>query len=941
MLFLLLCAFSSWQTIFAQNIAKPLAPDVAALHHFSQVQVGHYTGTTNVSIPFPSLKGRELSVPISLSHISSGIKVAELPPSTGRNWALSAGGSITQAIRDQHDAIRIAHPIPAVNQFPTSRIEIGNRLAPDYSGSDEEPDIFSYSFLGRSGKLMMDNNLNFHAIPFEPIKVSNLITTAENMPPVIVDENGTKYIFGKKIYDTTPSMGINEKLTSVTHYLTQVINAEQTDTLTFSYEEVTINYDARVYQDHKDFARHFEFLGMEPLYHKPGIPTSFHLDNTNQTFVYISKISSSMGYVDFMYEARGADTELGLGLKNLVGLQYRNLNHELLSHYKLEYGNGLLLSKVINVDVLTQEETYYAMEYYPGSLPDRVNNNYQYDAWGYYNLNNAGHPFPKLVYGFNITDVYANRFPDEQYTLIGSLKKIIYPTKGYTQFYYELNKSKTLTTLDQDLPATNLVGGLRVKRIEDYDGISSKPYNVKKIEYEDGDLSYAPIFSRFWQSNRFKNTYCGECEIIIYDVLTLTGTLQTYACAIFGSPITYTKVKEIYGENGEFGYSTFEYSPSNALPNSTMIPTDVKSYVAGNLLRKTDYNARGIMVKDVVNEFEQLNVIKQPGFTIRFSKEIWPIDWERNTQYYSAEHEAGALSAEHSVFDVQPYELESGWVRKKKETTKSYDANKPSSYSEQIVNFEYDNKRHQQVTKVTTKDSKGTDLITLYKYPDSSHNDVQLAYLFNKNKVASPYLTEKYYMDANGNQKFISGEETFYTLGRPTGKNNRYPYNGTIQSVNQLNLTYTHFNGLLRVTESIRRDGTPTAYFWGFNNSELVMEAFNISHATLKTAVEQTMATMNGYTQNDFETFMRYVSPLDNLDKKSKWKEFNTKLRANTLLSGARIETFSHIPLRGISSKTDANNLSTYYEYDGFGRLAVVRDDDFNIKQLNKYKYAN
>lgn len=51
----------------------------------------------------------------------------------------------------------------------------------------------------------------------------------------------------------------------------------------------------------------------------------------------------------------------------------------------------------------------------------------------------------------------------------------------------------------------------------------------------------------------------------------------------------------------------------------------------------------------------------------------------------------------------------------------------------------------------------------------------------------------------------------------------------------------------------------------------------------------------------------------------------------------AQMTTYTYSPLVGMTSACSPNNLATYYEYDGLGRLAQIRDIDSNI--LKKYDY--
>ncbi len=54
----------------------------------------------------------------------------------------------------------------------------------------------------------------------------------------------------------------------------------------------------------------------------------------------------------------------------------------------------------------------------------------------------------------------------------------------------------------------------------------------------------------------------------------------------------------------------------------------------------------------------------------------------------------------------------------------------------------------------------------------------------------------------------------------------------------------------------------------------------------------------------------------------------------------AQISTFTYDSLKGKTSECDANNIITYYEYDVFQRLTLVRDMDRNIIRKICYEVA-
>ena len=54
-------------------------------------------------IPLYNFSDGNLSVPISLSYSSNGLKVDEFPSLTGMSWILNAGGVITRTVNGAMD----------------------------------------------------------------------------------------------------------------------------------------------------------------------------------------------------------------------------------------------------------------------------------------------------------------------------------------------------------------------------------------------------------------------------------------------------------------------------------------------------------------------------------------------------------------------------------------------------------------------------------------------------------------------------------------------------------------------------------------------------------------------------------------------------------------------------------------------------------------------
>jgi YD repeat-containing protein len=54
---------------------------------------------------------------------------------------------------------------------------------------------------------------------------------------------------------------------------------------------------------------------------------------------------------------------------------------------------------------------------------------------------------------------------------------------------------------------------------------------------------------------------------------------------------------------------------------------------------------------------------------------------------------------------------------------------------------------------------------------------------------------------------------------------------------------------------------------------------------------------------------------------------------------GAQLTTYTYDPLIGVTSVTDANGNTTYYNYDSFSRLQLIRDNNNDILKGYEYRY--
>jgi hypothetical protein len=87
-------------SVFTPNVT---APNVAAFQRVNFSNVGEYSGTAKVNIPLHEIKVGDITIPISLNYLSSGIKLEDIASNVGQNWSLSAGGSVSKVIKGMDD----------------------------------------------------------------------------------------------------------------------------------------------------------------------------------------------------------------------------------------------------------------------------------------------------------------------------------------------------------------------------------------------------------------------------------------------------------------------------------------------------------------------------------------------------------------------------------------------------------------------------------------------------------------------------------------------------------------------------------------------------------------------------------------------------------------------------------------------------------------------
>ncbi|WP_421762904.1 hypothetical protein [Ekhidna sp.] len=159
-------------------------------------------------------------------------------------------------------------------------------------------------------------------------------------------------------------------------------------------------------------------------------------------------------------------------------------------------------------------------------------------------------------------------------------------------------------------------------------------------------------------------------------------------------------------------------------------------------------------------------------------------------------------------------------------------------------------------------------------------------------------------------------DETNWLNGNPY-----YNYNASVS------LDYYHSGNLKEIS---RKDGVNVVYVWGYNKQYPIAKIENFKVSEITSSVQSWINTAITASNND-----------DSSQDEDALRSALSSLRNTTALNNAMVTTYTYDPLIGITSITDPNGYTTYYEYDELNRLIKTKDDDTNLFRQYKYNYGN
>lgn len=495
-----------------KNVIPP-SPNSSSLGEYADWPVHEYTGVPSISIPIYEVKSSSISMPISLSYHAGGIKVGDIASWAGLAWTLNAGGVITRSVRGLPDEyspggyllLRQNYNDPGnFNSTTTPPTFIEQHYTNAAKGElDSEPDVYSFSAMGKSYKLFFKGDGTIVTMPFSNIKFTVNFATKTW---VVILEDGTKLVFGGSNsfvdYVTNPRFGSVVPVDPfVNTWHLQTVTGINGDQITFSYTS-----PANIQQDNYFFETDYapnSRVGssvdtasvlawpLEDGYKAGGCAcvvanrnkgTSKKSEKQQVSTLLLNSIESDLVIVYFYTDTNPrSDLEGGKRLSaikvfsklsNTFINQYTFYHHYQAAAGGTEYNSlnetyfrfRLKLDSLAFQGINNTSYQVWKFDYNTLSLPSR--RSYAQDHWGFYNGQSSNNSLlprmylapPQYLVGFNpFTNPAGKRHSNPEYMQAEILNKITYPTGGFSAFTFEPNAIPATEEWQKDTIKTSLL----------------------------------------------------------------------------------------------------------------------------------------------------------------------------------------------------------------------------------------------------------------------------------------------------------------------------------------------------------------------------------------------------------------------------------------------------------------------------------------------------
>jgi len=284
---------------------------------------------------------------------------------------------------------------------------------------------------------------------------------------------------------------------------------------------------------------------------------------------------------------------------------------------------------------------------------------------------------------------------------------------------------------------------------------------------------------------------------------------------------------------------------------------------------------------------------------------------------------------------VKYFDYTTEWWRKVVETTTDYATDHAVGQGSQTVTTYHYDDTNKLVNEQSSTTSTGDVVIKKTYFAHNSPTETQtstatLATMAARYMIGIPLKQETF----RGSQRVQASVTNYSSQLLPVSQQllegDKLP----------LRLVYDSYDAQGNLQQYHAVAGQPTALLWGYQHTTPVLAAHNASYTALSTAVSQALNNLGFSGLNDLDRFLGSLGNLTTSTQQQQLRTFTQLVQQHSALRNALVTVYTHHPLFGKLSETDPSGRTTFYEYDGLGRLIRTRDEKGRILSQQDYHYG-
>lgn len=472
------------------------------------------------------------------------------------------------------------------------------------------------------------------------------------------------------------------------------------------------------------------------------------------------------------------------------------------------------------------------------------------------------------------------------------------------------------------------IGGLRVKKISNFDN-DNKPINYTTYNYNDDKgktsgilLNRIETIDYTSYSNMTSGLTPGVHSVVVYTMNTGHSRMPTFYASCTPGIVGYSRVtKSKFNANGSLEKSVITSYENNGPTN--LYGIDYYEHLDDGHIKSQDiYDKTGKIISKIENKYIRTRIHYATNLVATASC----INANGPRGYN------GAVKVLRYPYILSRSELDKNITTeyckdgKTVITTKKYSYNDKNHQASQIDEYRSKNEKDAQDGISLTNQIQRTRI----KY---SVDDDKCKVMVNSYHRLNDVVETKKILVENGKENCVSTQRTAYNGGPYSLPISSSISMGNASLENRAQYTYDgDFN-----VRSVTIDGKETVYIWSYNSQYPIAKIEGLTFETVRNSIGQIENSQYSSQMSIGDKGMKAIDEMTRETDTNKIKTFITTLRTKVNELGGYITTYTYKPLVGMLSETQPNGNTVYYEYDAFGRLKNVKDN--NKKTVKSYEY--